>query len=321
MTVAVRSDYEELLKTLSEASVERHFDAFADISWDDPRFEIIPDDPRWVLPAADLLGATDWYRGLPLHRQIEIGMYRQASIVKVGLQFEQILIGGIMNFAMRLPNGSPEFRYATHEATEECHHTQMFQELVNRIGAPVRGGPRWFRRLGPLMSYAAGVVPFGFFVGVLAGEEPIDYMQKTILRSESELHPLLSRIMQIHIAEEARHIGFAHEYLQHTVTNLTARQRFLVALATPVVMRVLCDVIMKPGKQMCRDLQIPQSVVDEAWWDSPDSQRMLRDIFGDARMLVEELDLMTPAAARMWRAMKIDGRPSRFRNEPRRAAG
>ena len=48
--------YEQRLQTLSEASVEQHFDAFVDIDWDDPDFAIDPTDERWILPDIDVLG-------------------------------------------------------------------------------------------------------------------------------------------------------------------------------------------------------------------------------------------------------------------------
>src|SRR5689334_24391460 len=69
-----------------------------------------------------------------VERQIEIGMWRQANVAKVGLHFESILIRGLMEYAFWTPNGSPEYRYCLHEAVEECNHTMMFQEMVNRIG-------------------------------------------------------------------------------------------------------------------------------------------------------------------------------------------
>ena len=54
--------YEQRLQTLSEASVHQHFDAFKDIAWDHPDYAIDPHDRRWVLPTADVLGRTEWYR-------------------------------------------------------------------------------------------------------------------------------------------------------------------------------------------------------------------------------------------------------------------
>jgi len=317
---ASKQSYEQQLRTLSEASVQQHFDAFVDVPWDDPAYAVDVTDPRWVLPEADSLGRTEWYRSLPRERQIAVGIYRQANVVKVGLQFEQVLIAGLMHHAFGLPNGRPEFRYSTHEATEECHHTQMFQEFVNRTGQDVPGGPRWFTAVAPFLPLAAGPLPFIFFVGVLAGEEPIDHVQKAMLRSGAELHPLLQRIMQIHIAEEARHIGFAHTYLQHRAPRLSRTQRALASVATPVVMRVLADAIVIPSRQAQRDMGIPREVARQVWWESEDSKKMLRDMFGDVRMLVEEIGLMNKVARGVWRRLGIAGRPNRFRSEPSSAA-
>ncbi|UUW87956.1 AurF N-oxygenase family protein [Pimelobacter simplex] len=312
--------YEAMLRTLSEASVEHHFDAFTDIAWDDPEHAIDPADPRWILPDVDPLGRTQWYRSLPRERQIEVGFYRQTNVVKVGLQFEQVLIAGLMMYCLDLPNGRAEFRYSTHEATEECHHTQMFQEFVNRTGLDVPGAHSLFRTLGPFLPLAAKHLPFIFFIGVLGGEEPIDYVQKVMLRSGAEMHPLLHRISQIHVAEEARHIGFAHQYLEHRAPHLNRLQRGFASVLTPVLMRVLCDAIVVPGPKAVRDMGIPKEVVREVWWGSPESRKFLRDMFGDVRMLAEETGLMNPVSRRIWRAMGIAGRPNRFRSEPAPAA-
>ena len=66
-----RTMYEDTLHTLSTASVHQHFDAFVDVPWDDPAYAVVADDPRWVLPEFDPLGATAWYQSLPLQRQID----------------------------------------------------------------------------------------------------------------------------------------------------------------------------------------------------------------------------------------------------------
>jgi len=312
--------YTERLRVLSEASVEQHFDAFADIAWDDPAYAIDPTDERWILPDVDVLGRHPWYQSLPRSEQIRIGLYRQANVTKVGLQFEQILIAGLMNYAFDLPNGSPEFRYSTHEATEECHHTQMFQEFVNRSGADVPGGSRFFHLVSPLLPLAAKLAPFGFFYGVLAGEEPIDHVQKSILRAGDEMHPLLQRIMSIHVAEEARHIGFAHQYLEHQAPRLSRAERGVLSVAVPVIMRWLCNEILVPSKKAQRDMGIPADVVKEIWFDSAESRTFLRDLFGDVRMLAEQTGMMNRTSRRVWRAMRIDGRPSRHRSQVASAA-
>lgn len=311
------AEYEDTLNRLSEASVEQNFDAFVDIPWDDPDFQVDPTDTRWVLPAGiDPLGSHPWYQALPVERQIEIGMWRHANIFRVGLQFENILIRGIMQYVFAQPNQSAEFRYLTHEATEECHHTQMFQEGVNRIGADVPGMPLWLRRVAGILPWAASTVPVAFFVGVLAGEEPIDHTQKAILRGGKEMPPIMSRIMQIHIAEEARHISFAHTYIMRQGPKLNGFQRQLMAATFPVIMRVLGDAILVPPREFAERFDIPDHVMKELYWDSPESRVFLSDLFSDVRMLAEESNLMTRFSRRIWRWLKIDGRASRFRSEP-----
>ena len=157
---------------------------------------------------------------------------------------------------------------------------------------------------------------------VLGGEDPIDHMQRETLRSERDrpLHPLLERIMQIHVAEEARHIGFAHQYLEHTAPRLKRHERAVLSVVVPVVMRWLCNEILVPSKKAQRDMGIPADVVKEIWFDSPESKTFLRDLFGDVRMLAEQTGMMNRTSRRVWRAMRIDGRPSRHRSQVASAA-
>ncbi|OBF29617.1 diiron oxygenase [Mycobacterium sp. ACS4331] len=311
--------YVDMLTTLSEGSVRRNFNPYTDIDWDSPEFAVIPDDPRWVLPGTDPLGRHPWYQAQPLEKQIAIGMWRQANVAKVGLHFESILIRGLMNYAFWVPNGSPEYRYCLHESVEECNHTMMFQEMVNRIGADVPGMPRMLKWLSAFIPLAAGPVPIMFFFGVLAGEEPIDHTQKAVLREGRSLHPIMERVMAIHVAEEARHISFAHEYLRKRVPGMRARRRFWLSLHVPIIMRVLCSAILKPPRSFWKEFDIPKSVKREVFFRSPEARQMLSDVFADVRMLCHDTGLMNPAAKLVWRMCKIHGAPSRYRSEPQRA--
>lgn len=313
--------YRDLLRTLSEGSVHRRFDPFLDIDWDAPEFALDPDDPRWVLsPEIDPLGATRWYKELPLERQIEIGKWRMANSIKVGAAFESILIRGMMQYIMKLPNGSAEFRYCLHEMTEECNHIQMFQELVNRIGVDVPGMRPWFRRLSPLIGVAGGYRHVVLFIGILAGEEPIDHYQKALIRSGESIPPAMLRTMEIHIAEEARHISFAGDFLRVHVPRMNRVNRALCALVFPLAMRWLAGEIMTPPRSFAKQFGIPREVYREAFWRSPHSRAILSGYFGDMRKLAADLGLMTPAAKRLWKALHIDGKPSRYRGEPHREA-
>lgn len=318
MDVFDDTEYVDMLNTLSEGSVRRNFNPYTDIDWDSPEFAVIPNDERWILPATDPIGQHPWYQSQPIERQIEIGMWRQANVAKVGLHFESILIRGLMEYAFWVPNGSPEYRYCLHEAVEECNHTMMFQEMVNHIGADVPGMPRLLKWIQPAIPLVAGPLPIPFWFGILAGEEPIDHTQKNVLREGKSLHPIMERVMAIHVAEEARHISFAHEYLRKRVPDLPRRKRFWLSLYVPVVMRVLCSAIIVPPRAFWKTFDIPRSVRKEIFFKSPASRKMLRDMFGDVRMLAEDTGLMNPLAKLMWRICRIDGKASRYRSEPQR---
>ena len=313
------AQYRDLMQTLSDGSVNRRFDPYLDIPWDSPEFAIDPDDPRWVLsPEIDPLGATQWYRELPLERQIEIGKWRQANSIKVGAAFESILIRGMMQYIMKLPNGSPEFRYCLHEMTEECNHIQMFQELVNRIGVDVPGMRPIFRRLSPIIGVAGGYAHVILFIGILGGEEPIDHYQKALIREGADIPPAVLRTMQIHIAEEARHISFAHEFLRSHIERMNPVSRGVCALAFPLAMRWLVGEIMTPPRSFATEYDIPKDVFRDAFWRSPQSRKILADYFGDVRMLADDLGLINPITKQVWKLLRIDGAVSRFRSEPLR---
>ncbi len=89
--------------------------------------------------------------------------------------------------------------------------------------------------------------------------------------------------MAIHVAEEARHISFAHEYLRKRVPRMRRRSRFWLSLYVPTVMRVLCQAIVVPPRSFFKEFDIPRSVRKELFFDAPDSRQTLRDMFGDVR--------------------------------------
>jgi len=310
--------YVATLTTLSESSVRRNFNPYVDIDWDAPQFAVIPNDPRWVLSATDPLGRHPWYRVQPLEKQIAIGMWRHASIAKVTLQFENVLIRGLLRYVSRVPNGSPEYRYCLHESVEECNHTMMFQEVVNRIGADVSGMPRWLRWVSPVIIFYAGPFPNAFFFAALAGEVSVGHMQRNVLHGPRAAHPLVENVIAIHVAEEARHISFAHEYLHKHVPQMLWLSRFGLSLYVPVITQVLGRTVVVPPRSLVSEFGIPRSVRRKLFSGTPESRHTARHMAADVRMLCHEVGLINPAALLMWRLCRIDGLPSRYRGEPQR---
>src|SRR3954469_22900868 len=278
--------YQSLIDRLSQQSVVKHFDAYADVLWDDPEYRIDPEDPRWEMSDDDGgLGATEWYKAQPQGVRARMGLHGVVSAMKTGLQFESVLKRGLLEYAAALPNNASEFRYAYHEVIEEAQHSLMFQEFVNRSGIDVPGMPKM------IQFGARGVIKLGrrfpalFFLFVLGGEDPIDYVQRQELRSGKDIHPLLERIMRIHVTEEARHLSFARHYLKRNVPNLSWFRRRMLAIRIPFILGSMAGLMLKPSKAAIKLYGIPKPVIKEAYDRNPQARQHVRDSLKKVRNL------------------------------------
>jgi hypothetical protein len=309
-----RNAYVGVIERLSKASVDKHWEAYADIPWEDPDFTVDPNDPRWILPPIDRLGATAWYQAQPEHIQAQIGLWRVATTMKIGLQFENLLKRGLLCYAYKLPNGSPEFRYVLHETTEECHHAMMFQEFVNRTGMPIKGMPKSLDTLSQVAPHIPRISTELFFVFVLGGEDPIDYFQRQTIKSGHELHPLQDRIMRIHIAEEARHISFARHYLKHRVPRINPVRRKILGVLSPLILGLMARVMLAPPGPMVRRFGIPKDVIREAYRNDAWTAE-LKNCVAKVRDLAAELGMIDVVSRRIWRAVGLWDEPRHDRTD------
>jgi len=297
--------FTELLGRLSRQSVVKHFDAYADVDWDHPDNVIDPRDARWELDSGNGLAGTDWYRALPAETRARIGLHGITSNMKAGLQFENVLKRGLLEYAFRLPDGSPEFRYVYHEVIEEAQHSLMFQEFVNRTGLETPGLP-WELRLGSRNVVGlARRFPALFFVFVLGGEDPIDHVQRTVLRSDKDIHPLLEQIMRIHVTEEARHLSFARGYLRTNVPKLPPWRRRAMAMQAPLILATEASVMLRPPRHLVRTYGVPDAVLREAYGPGSPNRQDAKDSLRKVRNLLVELGLVPPAAKRLWQRLGI----------------
>lgn len=269
-----------------------------------------PADVRLALPPDDPLATTDWYRALGPAEQAGVGLARTAASFRTGWQFENLLQQGLLHRALYLTDDGPapggeaetEFQYLHHEIIEESQHTLMFEEFVRRSGLSVRGMPRWLRgfteRLLRVLSRHSPVV---FFAMVLGGEEPLDLIQRRTLAAGN--HPLVERIMSLHVAEETRHISYARAAIERDVATLHPARRQTVAFFTPVALAVMVRLMLRPTYDLVA-AGVPRGVLAEMYRSGP-GRAHLADAVAGVRELFVELDMVTPAARCIWRAAGI----------------
>jgi P-aminobenzoate N-oxygenase AurF len=252
-------DYQEQVRKLNRASVKKYYRAFHDIDWDAPENQLERGDPRLALRASSPLGQSDWYRALPAAQRAELGLEMTCQVFKLGLGFESVLSSGLLNFARALPNRMPEHRYALHELIEESQHTLMFQEFIDRSGTdPVPAGALDAFVDRRVMACAVDF-PELFFFCVLAGEIFIDDDQRAWLREVE--HPLLARVLQIHVTEEARHVRFAELYLREHLPQLSPLRRRFLRAVLPRVYRDAQRMMLMPHARVTRRFAIPHEVL------------------------------------------------------------
>lgn len=297
----------DLLGRLNRLSLDKHFNAYTDVAWDDPEFQIDPEDPRWELSADDPLGRTTWYLAQPAAIRARIGLHDITMKMKIGLEFESILKRGLLEYAATLPNGAPEFRYAYHELIEEAQHSLMFQEFVNRSGLAAPGMPADVRLAARRVPALGRRFPELFFLFVLGGEDPIDHVQRKVLaarRAGADLHPLVERIMRIHVTEEARHLSFARHYLRRNVPKLGALKRAGLTIGAPVILGAMAQMMMRPSPIVAKTYAIPREVLREAY-GSDDARAEVRASLRKLRNLCAELGIARQPFRQLWKSFGI----------------
>jgi hypothetical protein len=298
------SSYSDLVLRLSRASVTKHFDAYADVPWEDASHVLDPEDPRFILDAADPLGATDWYRNLPDATRARMGLHLAVSKFKVGIEFERVLQRGLLELADRFDEGRPELRYVYHEVIEESQHSLMFQEIVHRSGLEPFG-MGWYDRIAARgVPRLARTFPELFFIHVLGGEVPIDGFQRKELE-RSDLHPLFRRIMQIHVLEEARHVAFANAYLREHVRRLGFVRRTHLRIATPIVLWGTAKTMLEPPRRLLERYHVPEAVIRGAYRKNPAHRARLAESIATIRETAIDLGIVTRRTSALWKKLGI----------------
>ena len=282
--------FPDLVCKLNEVSVRKYYQAYKDVAWDAEESRIDRRDPRFCLAPEHPLGGSDWYLALPADTRAQLGLELMCQGAKFGTSFESVLSRGLLEFSRTIDNRSPLYRYALHEVIEESQHSLMFQEFINRSGCDPHDVSRLTRWLDRFVVASGSMFPELFFFFVLGGEIFFDHDNRVMLERRDQLHPLLARILQIHVTEEARHVCFAQRYLQAHLPRLGSTKRRVLQLAVPHILRGAAEMTVYPAARIVRSYGIPRRVLDRAYAADAPFRAGLREV---ARPVLALLD--TPA--------------------------
>ena len=301
-TIDRNESYPRLVARLSAMSVKKAHDPYLDIAWDTAENRIEPDDARMRLWPGHALAQTAWYNGLTPAVQTRFGREFTAQVSKYTIGFEAILSRGLLTLAPHLRNGSAEYRYVMHEVVEEARHSMMFQELINRIGADPRPPTGFDQFCDDRIANWGREFPELFFFAVLAGEIFIDQQNRELLRQPKHVvHPIVRRVIQIHVTEEARHVCFAEQYLREHLPACNRLQREAMGWVIPVIFSEANRVIMQPDRRLAREFAIPKTALREAFGPGTEYRRIVAATIEPVRQLCADHGFFQARHARLWR--------------------
>lgn len=211
-------DRELIAQRLLRASAQKSFDPEADVDWGQALVE-----DMFYMPEhrVSLYGTPLWER--MSHRQrVDLSRHEIASTASVGIWFELILLQLLARHIYDLPATSDHVRYALVEIGDECRHSVMFSRMIEKLGCPAYGPGHLAHNLGRLLKTTAAGPEV--FAAILIAEEILDAFQRELMIDET-VQPLVRRVSQIHVIEEARHVRYAHEELERQMARATGAAR------------------------------------------------------------------------------------------------
>jgi len=257
--------FTEVVERLCTLSVRKAHDAFRDIPWESPESQIDPRDPRFCLRPNEALGATRWYASLAPDSQAQLGLELLCQTLRFGVALENTMSRGLLEYARNLPQGSIVFRYALHEVIEESQHSLMFRSFIEQSGCRPDTLGWHYEFMSNQAARSARRFPILFFLRALAGEIFVDADNRARLAQRAELHPLVARIMQIHVMDEARHMRFAEHFVNEHWPRLGPVSKLVARAVLPSTLRSTARLMMEPSPRLARRFQIPRSVLREAY--------------------------------------------------------
>ncbi|KAA0024122.1 AurF N-oxygenase family protein [Antrihabitans cavernicola] len=285
-------DRETVADRLLKGAVKRSYAPVVDIDWDAPM-----EAGKYFLPPKVLsLYGTPLWESMSTEQRIELSRQEAANILSVGIWFENMLNQALLKSLMHNDPGSLHSRYMLTEMGDECRHMTMFGRAIERMGAKPY-------QLRPAQAVVANLLPKAFrgtmlWVAALIGEEIFDATQRRVL-DDPLLQPLISRLMQIHVTEEARHIRFAREGVRRRVAESHPIDKLWVGAVQGIGGVLFRRLFTNPA--MYKRAGLDPKIAREQAWANPHFRAVQQEGFASLGAFLDENGLMLASSRAMWR--------------------
>jgi hypothetical protein len=316
MTVSVMSASDESVTesqplaaraaALVRASARKSFDPFVAIDWSVPF-----DDSRYYLPpeCLPLYGSEPW-DGMSERQRIAYSRHEVAALCGMGIWLENILMRLVIDRLYALEPTDATLRYLLVEVGDECRHSAMFSELVQRAGTPAYRPPRKARLLGRFVRSAYSGT--SAFLAILAAEELLDVINRETARDKA-LHPVSREVARIHVVEEARHVSFAKTFLEQALPRLGPVRRGVLRTLAPFTADVIAGATVNP--HVFRTLGIRDGAAMAR--TNPNHRRFVVHALARLVDFLERVTVITPQNRPLWENLGLaDARLPRPRTVP-----
>ncbi|NMN94490.1 AurF N-oxygenase family protein [Antrihabitans stalactiti] len=293
MTQSAKSlDRETVADRLLKGSIKRSYAPVVDIDWAAPL-----DEGKYFLPPQVLsLYGTPMWESMTEPQRIELSRQEAANILSVGIWFENILNQSLLRTLLHTDPSSLHTRYILTEMGDECRHMTMFGRAIEQMGAMPY-------KLRGYQAVGVNVLPKLFrgtmlWVAALIGEEIFDATQRRTL-DDPQLQPMIKRLMQIHVTEEARHIRFAREGVRRRVAESHPIERLWVGSVNGVGGLLFRRLFTNPV--MYRRAGLDSREARRQAWANPHFREVQRSGFASLAAFLDENGMLRLPSRVMWR--------------------
>jgi len=281
----------EYLEHITEASHRKSFDPYKAIDWSVP-FDL----ERFYLPPdmVSLYGTPLWDR-MTREQQVKLSMHEACSALSTGIWFETQLSMKFMDYVINTSPHDPHFYWMQTEVADECRHSMMFGELIRHTGVP------WYKpRFSTLfVAFTKYLTPkISMILGTLAAEDVTDYLNRRIAQ-DPDCHPAMRELSKIHIVEEARHLGYARQWLKDNWPNIGSLRRAMARRDALMTTSIIIWELVHPD--IYKNVGLPAEAAQIAK-QNPYRKRMKREMSQELVEFLSEIDVIDTKFAAKWRA-------------------